>query len=307
MGEKDLKIGLALGGGGARGFAHIGVLKALASEFPIHCVAGTSMGALVGGCFAHRPDVHLLEQHLVGVCERPGLKSIENLISGETFAEGKELILQALMSFVKKFYLLNLRMMRRWLFSGREIADIFDELGLNVDFRALALPFACTAVDLRSGEEFLLTKGNVKNSILASVALPGVFPPCKRGERLLVDGGVVGSVPVRAARALGADIVIAVAVDPYIPYIRKLGTGLDILFQTDAIRARALNALILEEADFVISPDVASISWAAFSRARECVRAGERAAEKLKPEIMKFLQVKQRARRWQKIFPFFRA
>ena len=285
MARRRVKVGLSLGGGGVRGLAHIGVIKTLEKDFPIDMISGTSMGALVGANYALTRDIYALEKTLLEIANRKEIREIEKLINSGSPQEEKKIILQSLVSFVKNMYLYNLRAIKRWVFSGREIFWIFDALGLNVDFSQLQIPFTCTAVDLRNGEEVILSKGNLKDAVLASVSLPGVFPPVKMDDKMLVDGGIVCSVPVDAVRGMGADLVVAVFVEAQIGYSKPLGSGLDIMFQADAIRAFKLSELKAKSADFIIYPDVGRMSWAEFSRAQECIRAGEKAAQKAKPKL----------------------
>ncbi len=304
MDKVPVKVALALGGGGVRGMAHIGIIRSLQKDIPISMIAGTSMGALVGAQYALNPDIELIENKMMKILERKEIKEIENLISRHNAVEEKKLIIQTLLSFVKKMYLLNLRAIRRWIFSGKEISRIFDKLGLDVDFKKVKIPFSCVSVDLRTGEEVILHKGNIKEAVLASVALPGVFPPVRKGDRLLVDGGIISSVPVDAARAMGADIVVAVGVEAQVDYNKKLGNGLDIMFQADAIRAYKLAQIKLDFADIVIYPKVGNISWASFSKAGACIKAGEKAAEKIKPELIELIKKKRREKFWKGFFTF---
>lgn len=302
MDKKSVKVVLALGGGGVRGLAHIGIIRALEKDIPIDMIAGTSMGALIGAHYALNIDIRLLEDKVMQILDGKEIKEIEKIISGRSPVDEKKIIMQTLITFVKKIYLLNLRAIKRWVFSGKEISWIFDYLGLDVDFNQTKIPFCCLSADLRTGDEVIMDKGNMKEAILASVSLPGVFPPVKRGKRLLVDGGIIGNVPVDAARAMGADLVIAVGVEAHVDYNKKLGNGLDIMFQADAIRADKLCQTRLGNADIVIYPEVGDISWAKFSEAANCIKAGEQAAEKAKPEIFDLIKKKRKEKFWRKIF-----
>ncbi|MBU0635042.1 MAG: patatin-like phospholipase family protein [Candidatus Omnitrophica bacterium] len=304
MDKIPVKVVLALGGGGVRGLAHIGILRALSKDIPISMIAGTSMGAVVGALYALNLDTEEVEKKLFEILEKKEIKEIERLISGHNVVEEKKIIIQRLLTFVKKMYLLNLRAIKRWIFSGREINSIFDELGFDIDFKKLKIPFSCMSVDLRTGDEVIMNKGNLKEAILASISLPGVFPPVKKGNRLLVDGGVICSVPVDAAKEMDADLVIAVGVESAIDYNKKLGNGFDIMFQADAIRAYKINEMKLKTADLIILPEVGHISWASFSQAPECIKAGEKAAEKMKPQILDMIRKKRRDKFWKGFFSF---
>ncbi|MCG2703517.1 MAG: patatin-like phospholipase family protein [Candidatus Omnitrophica bacterium] len=302
MEKNPVKIALALGGGGVRGLAHIGIIKSLQKDIPLSMIAGTSMGAMVGAYYALHAEVATLEKKIIKIIEKKDIKEIERIIGSDNPGGEKKLIAQTLLTLVKRIYLLNLRAIKRWVFSGKEIYWVFDELGLNVDFNQVKIPFCCMSVDLRTGDDIMLNEGNIKEAILASTALPGVFPPLKKGNRLLIDGGITGSVPVAAAKSMAADIVIAVGVEARVDYNKILGNGLDMMFQADAIRADKLTGLRMKEADVQIYPEVWHISWASFSRARECIKAGEEAAEKAKPQIFELIRKKRREKAWRKIF-----
>jgi NTE family protein len=304
MNKNKLKIALALGGGGVRGLAHIGVIKTLEKHISIDMIAGTSMGAMVGAQYVLNPDIKSIEKKMLSIMNRKEIKEIENIISGYSPEEEKKVIIKELLTFFKRMVIFNIRAIKRWVFSGKEIDWIFEYLGIDTDFRNAKFPFCCTSMDLRTGDEIISEKGSIKQAVLASISLPGVFPPVKVGERLLVDGGIIGSVPVDAARAMGADIVIAVGVEAQVDYNKTLGNGMDIMFQADAIRAYWLSDLRIKGADIVIYPNVGKISWAAFSQAKECIKAGEQATEKIIPQILELIKRKKRRRFWKKFLPF---
>lgn len=180
-----LKLGLALGGGGVRGLAHIGVLKALEdAQLPVAMIAGTSMGGIIGGQFAAGRSADAILE------ESRRMASITNLAR-----------------------VVEWRFGRRGLIRGRQIADYFDQLlGPVTTFADLPMPLALTATDLRTGEEVVLNSGPVGLAMRAGMALPGILDPVLVGDRLLVDGGLRNNVPADVARHMGADVVLAVDV-----------------------------------------------------------------------------------------------
>ncbi len=177
------RIGLALGGGGARGWAHLGVMKALREQgVEVECVAGTSMGALVGAFVAARR-----EQVLYDTAMQLNWKQVRH-------------------------YLWEISLSRSGLSDGRRLLREAEKLLGLKEFRKLHLPFRAVATDLKTGEEIVLDSGNLLAAIRASISIPGLFSPVKIGRRLLVDGGLINPVPVDAVRAMGADVVLAVDV-----------------------------------------------------------------------------------------------
>jgi NTE family protein len=172
-------LGLALGSGSARGWAHIGVIRALADAgYVPDVVAGCSIGAFVGAAYADG-DLDQLEQWVNGLVWKEVLSLIDVSFSGG-------------------------------LIKGEKLLDFFQRHFVDHDFAGLPMPFACVATDLATGREIWLREGSVASAVRASIALPGLFTPVVRDERLLVDGGLVNPVPVSLCRAMGADIVIAV-------------------------------------------------------------------------------------------------
>lgn len=183
------KVGLALSGGGARGLAHIGILKVLVeSGIPIDCISGTSMGGVIAAAFA---------------CGLP-IQAIED----------KALKLSQMRELVK---LIDLSPRRRGLLEGNRVRDYLTEFFLDRNFENLAIPLAIPAVDLVQSKEIIFTKGLILPAVLATIAVPGMFKPVEIGEYRLIDGGVLNNLPVDLARKLGAEIVIAIDVqfDPF--------------------------------------------------------------------------------------------
>lgn len=173
------KLGLALGSGSARGWAHIGVIRALAEAgYVPDIVAGCSIGAFVGAAYADG-DLDQLERWVDGLAWKEVLRLLDVSFSGG-------------------------------LIKGEKLVEFFQRHFVDKDFASLPVPFACVATDLATGREVWLREGSVAGAVRASIALPGLFTPVLHNDRLLVDGGLVNPVPVSLCRAMGADIVIAV-------------------------------------------------------------------------------------------------
>ena len=174
------KLGLALGGGGARGCAHVGVIKALVDEgLHVSYVAGTSIGSVVGGIFASG-DLERFREYLLEIKWTDVVKHFD---PGVPY---------------------------RGLFKGNKVVKLLDQLITCKKFKDLVVPFTAVATNLETGEEVVLNKGKVIDAIRASIAIPGIFTPFKKGNRFLIDGGVVNPVPVDVVREMGAEVVVAV-------------------------------------------------------------------------------------------------
>ncbi len=298
---KKFKVGLALGGGGVRGLAHLGVLKVFErANIPIDLIVGTSMGSVIGGGYALSGDSLSLEQQILKLLRREEILKLESL-TGESRAEEKKMIVEGLASFVKELLLWNLKGIKRWLTDGAGIKALVEEIVTGTDFSQAKIPFACVACDLKTGEEVMINEGKMVDAIMASSSVAAVFPPVKLGGRLLIDGGTTCEVPVEAAHRLGADFIIAVNVESRILH-ENFRHGMDILFQSDEIRSHELLRLKLQLANFVISPAVERISWAAFSKGEECIREGEKAAERVLAALKSALIRKRRIHILKKLF-----
>jgi NTE family protein len=174
------KVGLALGGGGARGWAHIGVIRALEEHnVPIDCIAGTSIGALVGAIYA-KEKLHKLEEF---ACEI----GIETLVS-----------------------LMDLSFPGLGLIDGQRVRDFLTSYLVDTKIEESRIPFRCVATNFLQKEEVVFDSGSMVDAVRASISLPGIFVPCKHESTYLVDGGVVNPVPVNVVEAMGADVIIAV-------------------------------------------------------------------------------------------------
>jgi NTE family protein len=295
------KVGLALGGGGARGLAHIGVLKVLQREgIPIDAVAGTSMGAIVGGAFALKPDANYLAQQAVDLFQDKGLLNL-NKVSIRSIPKKRRLAVKRLISFIREVYLINLEITKKWLVDGEKIRALLEMVVGEKSFSDLCLPYLAVVTDLRTGEEIWLKEGKLSDALLASSAIPGIFPPLEKEGWLLVDGGVTSLVPVDAVCSLGADLVIGVNVEGGI-YREDFPHGIDILYQADDIRGHELTKLKLAKADLVIRPYLDGINWSHFSKAQLCIDRGEMATYKALPLIREKIKAKKKKLAFERIF-----
>src|SRR3989344_7924563 len=249
------KIGLALGGGGAKGLAHIGVIKALLDAgIKIDYIAGTSMGALVGGWYAATGDIRALEDFIVHI-KRNDIFPVKEIIKHK---DGT-------------------------LFKGESIADKLRKELKNIKIEDCKIPFAALATNAKNGDEVRLKTGDLVDAIRASVALPIVFAPVAINGQLLIDGGLVNPVPADVVKDMGADYVIAVDVSSkWFAAPEELATTHDIY----GVVSSALSIIeyqiaknILKNADLVLRPPVMSYNWIEFNKAQEIIKAGEQELE----------------------------
>ena len=261
-----VRIGLALGGGAAKGFAHIGVIKMLEAN-GIHpaVVSGTSAGSVVGALYASGMDAYALQQTAVALDEAK-IRDV-SLFSG---------------GVVK----------------GRKLQDYVNAAVGNRTIEQLRKPFAAVATRLEDGSPILFTRGDTGLAVRASCSIPGVFEAAAVGDAHYVDGGVTSPVPVDAARKLGADFVIAVDISSKAEGVASPTSMLDNLDRSLRIMGQRLGAQELARADIVIRPAVNDIGAADFEQKNRAILEGERAAQAALPRIrsqLAALQVRRTA------------
>ena len=277
------KIGLVLSGGGARGAAHLGVLKVLEeNQIPIDYIAGTSFGALVGGLYASGYSADDLN-HILETINWQAVLSSEAPRSSRSFRRKQDDD-----GFLIKFRLgikngklelpsglitpNNLRLMLRDFASG--VANVRD-------FDKLATPFRAVATDLETGKAVVLGTGDLASAMVASMAVPALFPSVELDGKLLVDGGVSNNIPVDVVRAMGADIVIAVDISTPLKSQNDIGSFTSVISQLTLIMTNnnaAAQLATLKEDDIVIRPDIGDIGLVDFDRTTEVAPKGEAAA-----------------------------
>jgi NTE family protein len=249
---KPPRIGLALGGGAARGFAHIGVIQVLEENgIKADLVVGTSAGSLVAALYAS------------------GKNGQEMTSMAQTMDEGA---------------ITDWAFPTRGLIRGEALARYVREQTGNKPIEAMKLPLGIVATDLDNGTAILFQRGDTGVAVRASSAVPAVFQPVKIGTREYVDGGLVSPVPVRFARQMGAEMVIAVDISSP-PDGNATSDVMKMLLQTFAIMGRSINQFELRDADVVLRPALAGVSSADFSARLRAIQAGRDVAQRMLPEI----------------------
>jgi len=282
-------FGLALGGGGARGLAHIGVLKVLDSEnIKIDAITGCSMGALIGGLYAYYENAKRVEEFIYNAIKNPKFVElgIDKLSTNRTKPERS--ILEPLLNYVNT-RLQAFKALNRLSFFEDKLTQIIYEIIPDKPIEDLTIKFSAIATDLISGEEINFTKGSLREVIKASSAIPGIFPPVKYQNYFLIDGSASESIPADKVKEIGADRVLAVDVTRYIKSLDKPNNIFDILTRTIDTMTYRLSVERLKEADLVIQPDVKQLSWADFDVIEQIILAGEKAAKDNIDEIKKLV------------------
>jgi NTE family protein len=280
-------VGLALGGGAARGLAHIGVLHELSSAgIEIDLITGSSAGALVGALYAIQPDAKFVEEK-----SRSFLSSREFRMTKLDFLRRREEqppgFVYNIKSFIMKGILITSSVTRKGFVNPQSFRDAIEHLVGNYAFKDLKMPFYAIAADIQSGEEIIMKEGKLVDALIASCSIPGIFPPYETNGKILVDGSWVSPVPVSAARKLGADFIIGVDISRDLDDTTELERGLNVMLRTSAITRQRLKEMELQNADVVIRPDVGHIHWANFSKLNELIELGRDACRHKIEEIKK--------------------
>lgn len=262
---KKIKIGLALGGGAARGFAHIGVIKALEAQgiYP-DIVVGTSAGSVVGALYA----------------------------AGNTGFQLQKLALEMDEASISDWAVPLFRK-NTGVLKGEALQSYVNKAVNNLPMEKLKIPFGAVATDLKDGKPILFQRGNTGMAVRASSAVPGVFQPVTINGHTYVDGGLVAPVPVRFARDMGADFVIAVNISTQAD-VQATVSSLDVIMQTFSIMGQRINDYELRDADIVITPPLGKMASNDFNGRNQAVLAGEQAAAQVMAQIKQKLEAKRK-------------
>ncbi|MBO8171079.1 MAG: patatin-like phospholipase family protein [Bacillaceae bacterium] len=251
------RVGLALGSGGARGLAHIGVLKVLERhQIPVHMMAGSSMGSLIGAFYACGLDPDMLEKLALNLKRKHWM---DVTVPGMGFINGNKI-----------------KDMIRMLTRGKNIED-------------LDIPFAVVATDIESRERVVFRRGPIADAVRASISIPGIFVPERIDGRLLVDGGVIDRVPISVVKDMGADIVLAVDVAMNTATF-KISTIFDVIAQTIDVMEQEIFRHRVADADVMIRPDVGNYSATSYTNLDKIIDEGERAAESVIDQIKEHIR-----------------
>ncbi len=290
-GPKRPKIGLVLGGGGARGCAHAGVIKVLEElRIPVYCIAGTSMGSIVGAAYAYGHSPARMRRELVK-------DNWNYILQDETQRQDK--------AFRRKeddlTFLFDVELgygfgtgikLKKGVVQGQNIDIVFKRLVLDAykikDFDELAIPYRAVAADIGTGEMVVLDSGELVEAMRASMAFPGAFRPVTIGGRELIDGGIVANVPISVVKAMGADVVIAVDVGTPLMAAEDIASVLNVTSQMVGILMKKNvdeQVALLTDKDVLIRPDLGDMSVTQFDRSAQAIDIGEAAARALAEKL----------------------
>ncbi len=275
-----MRIGLSLGVGGARGWAHLGVLQALEEKgICIDLVNGASIGAVVGAAYALYQDTGKMFSLAKQATEAVNVNYF-NIFRYPS--DGASFLSNILLNAI-----CDIAALRSFLISHRNNIKALETIFGDYEFHETRIPFSSVATDLVSRKLVSIRKGRLVDGILPSISIPGIFPPIKMDDSLLVDGGVLANVPVRELRKDGAEFVIAVRlIDRAKPKFRN---GFELLSYVDSLKFREINKRELANADFVLDIDTAGLDGGKFDDYETAISIGHLEATKRLPELMKRL------------------
>ncbi|MEA3360144.1 MAG: patatin-like phospholipase family protein [Thermodesulfobacteriota bacterium] len=280
------KIGLALGGGGARGLAHIGAVKVLEREgINPDIIVGTSMGSLVGGALATGLKAEELEKQLFSFLETDLYKSSELRVVGDAERGNEQSLSRRIQSYFKTKIRLVHGIYRPGILETKDIEESINYFIPDINIEETIIPFRSVATDLKSGKPVVLREGSLRRAILASSSVPGMLPYVEIDGKRLSDGGIIQSVPARSAAEEGANVVIAIAVDKDLDFVPDFHTAMDIYVRAAEIQGYYLVRHELKCADIVIRPKLGSVHWTDFSNAQDLILSGESAAMDMVSDI----------------------
>jgi len=272
--SKRPKIGLALGSGGSKGLAHIGIVKALQeNNIPIDFIAGSSIGAMVGGFYAAGLDIQRIEEIALDTNWRKLISLIDPHL-------------------------------KQGLIGGERVKNFIDTYISGKKFKDCKIPFAAVATDLKTGDIVVLNKGDLSSAIRASISIPLVFKPIELNNRVLADGGLSAPVPVEIVRKMGADLIIAVNLDKHY-YDEEWNPGwYDVMNDSLSILRHHLAISNTSTADMIIDVHI-NTHWYQFVNGQNIISAGEEAMKKALPQLKELIYQKTGGG-LKKVFYFFR-
>lgn len=293
------KVALALGGGGARGLAHIGALEVLQDEgVPISSLVGVSVGSIAAAAFAFDPDAHKLCENGLKYLTSPEFRKYSNGVSGganrpvhegsdegHANGNGNGSWFSKFLDYFKANRAFHRMILGSSLLPGRILEEVVAAFVPDGDIADAKIPLTIVAVDLVTGREVEITRGPARRAVLGSASLPGIFPPVEYGGCLLADVGVISAVPCHAARRGGADKVIAIDVTLHPPRSRHFPSAVDVMLRLQDVASSLFLNLVLQQADVVIRPEVSHLQWTDFRTIPDTIERGRAAARDSMPAI----------------------
>lgn len=273
-----MKKAIALGGGGARGLAHLGILKVFEeNNIKFDLIAGTSMGSVIGALYAIEQDVDKIQKILKDYLFNKMFSKLnmEKLQGDSQAASAKSLIRKA-----REFVKYGASNEANSFFANSMLEDMINTIIPDIDMKDTKIPLACVATDITNGKEKIFTKGALRKIVLASTSIPGVFPPVNIDGIWYTDGAHVNVTPVSVARLMGADFIIGSDVKSKLKTLDVVPVNSrDIMNRCNFIANHLFYEILIKEANVVLEPNIKQISWSEFNKFNLMVNEGEKEAK----------------------------
>jgi NTE family protein len=279
------RLTFALGGGGARGLAQLGVIEeTLRAGWQVERVIGISIGSMAGAMFAFDPDIERVQQRTLDFLLSPEFKRKQRELfrarPSDDIADTGGLFswYHGVAEYLQAHHMLSRAVTRRSLLPGALLEDVVTHLLPDADIADAQIPLGVAAIDLLTGRRVVLERGPLRSAVRASASLPGIFPPVEFDDMLLCDLGVLTSLPVRLARKYDPRILVGVDVGSNLKPLKQYATALDVLMRIIEIGETYFRAELRAEADLVIAPLVGDVEWSDFTEAERLIAVGRKAA-----------------------------
>lgn len=276
---------LALGGGGARGVAHLGVMQAIGEAgVRTERIVGVSMGSLVGAMCASDPDILRVQAKAIELLHSPIFQHKQEILFGaappadDETSGGMFPWYGRIRKYLKAHRKLTRVVTSPSLIPDEPLIESIEYLLPDIDLQDLPIPLSIVTVDLLTGQRVVLEQGPLRLAVRASASIPGIFPAVKWDDMLLSDIGVIESIPTVVAKSYASDLTIAVDVGQDSNHIKECKTAIEAMIRVDDICERMMRRYLLEAADLVIRPDVGNIAWFDFSQPERLIQEGRAAA-----------------------------
>ncbi|MBR3654041.1 MAG: patatin-like phospholipase family protein [Elusimicrobia bacterium] len=298
-----MKTAIALGGGGARALAHIGVLKVLeTNNIKFDYITGTSMGSVIGCLYATGEKPEIIEKTLKDYFFN---KLFSKMNMQKMQDENQVTSARSLIRKAREFAKYGSQEGGSSFLSHSILEDLVDTVIPNIDISETNIPFACVATDITNGKEKIFTKGPLRKIVLASASIPGVFPPVNIDNVWYTDGAHVNVTPVTVAKMFGADFVLASDVKSKLKTLETLpANAKDIMNRCNFIASHLFYEILIKNADVIIEPNIKQISWSEFNKFNLMVNEGKKAAEskiaEIKNKLKKYNTATEKCKRFIK-------
>jgi NTE family protein len=291
---KSRRAVVALGGGGARGISHLGVMQAIGDAgVRTERIVGVSMGSLVGAMCAATPDIRLVQAKAIELLHSPIFQLKQEILFGAKRPSESESTgsltswYGRLRSYLSAHKKLTRAVTSPSLISATPLIESIEYLLPDIDIQELPTPLSIVTLDLLTGQRIVIEKGSLRKAVLASASIPGIFPPVVWDNMLLADLGVLESVPTMIARSYASDLTIGVDVAQDRRRVQGCKTALETMMRVDDICEQLMRRHLLDAADLIVRPNVGNVAWFDFSEPERLINEGRNAGQEAVEQFQK--------------------